>query len=113
MVAHDPHERMSDRAADESSAEKGTGALTLLQQTLQSALSDPGERHAFVRAVREFTVAARRNGNTAERVIIGLKQELAGVPRVDRKSAAELVAFAVSTSIDEYYNPTTSEFPTT
>jgi hypothetical protein len=104
---------LSDRAADESSAEKGTLALTVLQRTLQAALTDPKERHAFVRAVREFTVAARRNGNTVERVIVGLKDELAAVPRLDRKAAAELVAVAVSTSIDEYYNPTTSEFPTT
>ena len=113
MVARDPHERLSERAADGLSAERGSSNLTPLQQAFVSAVTDAGERDRFEHAVREFTVAARRSGYIVERIIIGLKQELAAVPLANRKAVAPLVDFGVSTSIDEYYHPTTSEFPST
>lgn len=111
-MKHDPRDRV-EREVDATPSQKPAGPLQWLEGMWLLALRDPDQREVFARAIRDFTVESRRDGNAVERIIVAIKEGLGSMPCDDRRAAAELVEFAVTTCIDEYYHPTTSEFPRT
>jgi hypothetical protein len=114
-MKHDPHDRIPEPAVDTAAPVRPEGNVVEPRpRTWVFELNDLAARQTFERAVRDFTVAARRNGHTVEQVIIALKQELAraNLPS-DRSAASAVVELAVKTCIDQFYQPATSEFPAT
>jgi hypothetical protein len=81
--------------------------LAAIRRTFTRTAVDADARPEFERAICDYVIVARARGEPVERIIVDLKQELAGITPSDLRRGADLVELAVRTCIRQYYEEET------